>query len=298
MENSFVKWGFGQKPKKIICWVTKEAKTICQEVRFQYKFHTEQRQLLDMFMLIQRKLVEFICNDMFPGLTPMYGTKLGFKTSFCFQFSKYRWLSKHLTHWGRVTHICVSKLTIIGSDNGLSPGRRQAIIWTNAGILLIGPLGTNFSEILIGIKTFSFTKMHLKMSSAIWCPFCLGLNVLMTYLCRYLSMDWVVTGLDNGLTHPPWTKWRPFCRRHFQIHIREWKALHWRHNDHDGVSNHQPHGCLLNRLFRHRSKKTSKLRVTGLCVGNSPRPVNSPHKRTVMRKMFPFDDVIMVLHFD
>ena len=43
-----------------------------------------------------------------------------------------------LTHWGRVTHICVSKLTIIGSDNGLSPGRRQAIIWTNAGILLIG----------------------------------------------------------------------------------------------------------------------------------------------------------------
>ena len=52
-----------------------------------------------------------------------------------------------LTHWGRVTHICVGNLTIIGSDNGLSPGRRQAIIWTNAGILLIGPLGTNFSEI-------------------------------------------------------------------------------------------------------------------------------------------------------
>ena len=56
-----------------------------------------------------------------------------------------------LTHWGRVTHICVSNLTIIGSDNGLSPDRRQAIIWTNAGILLIGPLGTNFSEILIEI---------------------------------------------------------------------------------------------------------------------------------------------------
>ena len=53
-----------------------------------------------------------------------------------------------LTHWGRVTHICASKLTIIGSDNSLSPGRRQAIIWTNAGIMLIGPLGTNFSEIL------------------------------------------------------------------------------------------------------------------------------------------------------
>ena len=55
----------------------------------------------------------------------------------------------HLTHWGPVTHICVSKQTIIGSDNGLSPGRHQAIIWTNDGILLIGTSGTNFSEILI-----------------------------------------------------------------------------------------------------------------------------------------------------
>ena len=71
------------------------------------------------------------------------------------------------------------------------------------------------------------------------------------------------------------------------------KSLRWRHNDQDGVSNHQPHGCLLNRLFRRRSNKTSKLRVTGLCVGNSPGPVNSPHKGPVTRKMFPFDDVIM-----
>ena len=63
-----------------------------------------------------------------------------------------------LTHWGRVTHICVIKLTIIVSDNGLSPGRRQAIIWTNDGILLIGPLGTNFSKNSIAILTFSFTK--------------------------------------------------------------------------------------------------------------------------------------------
>ena len=83
-----------------------------------------------------------------------------------------------LTHWGRVTHICVSKLTIIGSDNDLSPGRRQAIIWTNAGILLIGTLGTNFSEILSEIHTFSFKEMHFKTSSAKWRPFCLGLNVL------------------------------------------------------------------------------------------------------------------------
>ena len=83
-----------------------------------------------------------------------------------------------LTHWGRVTHICVSRLTVTGSDNGFSPGRRQAIIWTNAGMLLIEPLGTNFSENLIEILTFSFTKMRLKVSSAKWRPFCLGLNVL------------------------------------------------------------------------------------------------------------------------
>ena len=86
------------------------------------------------------------------------------------------WFS--LTHWGRVTYICTVKLTVTGSDNGLLPGRRQAIIRTNAGILLIEPLGTNFSENLIEILTFSFTKMRLKVSSAKWRPFCLSLSVL------------------------------------------------------------------------------------------------------------------------
>ena len=66
------------------------------------------------------------------------------------------------THWGGVTHICIGKLTIIGSDNGLSPGLRQAIIWTNAEILLTGPLGTDFSEILTRIDTFSLKKNALE----------------------------------------------------------------------------------------------------------------------------------------
>ena len=70
-------------------------------------------------------------------------------------------------------------------------------------------------------------------------------------------------------------------------------SLRWRHDGRDIVSNHQPHDCLLGRVFRRRSKKTSKLRVTGLCAGNSPGPVNSPHKWPATRKMFPFDDVIM-----
>ena len=74
--------------------------------------------------------------------------------------------------------MCINKVTIIGSDNGMSPGRRQAIIWNNAGILLIGTLGTNFSEILIEIRPFSFKKMHLKMLSGKWRPFCLSLNVM------------------------------------------------------------------------------------------------------------------------
>ena len=65
-----------------------------------------------------------------------------------------------------MTHICIGKLSIIGSDNGLSPGRRQTIIRTNAGILLIGPTETNFSEILIEIQIFSIKEMQLKMSSA------------------------------------------------------------------------------------------------------------------------------------
>ena len=91
------------------------------------------------------------------------------------------WGGTDLTHWGPVTHICVSKLTIIGSDNGLSPGRRQAIIWTNARILLIRTSGTKFSEILSEMHTFSFKKMLLKMSSGKWRPFCLGLNELSAF---------------------------------------------------------------------------------------------------------------------
>ena len=70
-------------------------------------------------------------------------------------------------------------------------------------------------------------------------------------------------------------------------------TLQWRHNERDGVSNQQPHDCLLKRLFRPRSKKTSKLCVTGLCEGIHRWSVNSQHKGPVTWKLFPFDDVIM-----
>ena len=92
-----------------------------------------------------------------------------------------------LTHWGRVTHICVNKLTIIGSDNGLSPGRRQAIIRTNAGILLIW----HFSEILIEIWIFSFKKMHLK--NVVW--------KMATTFSRPQCVKWTTTSSE-------WLKYR------------------------------------------------------------------------------------------
>ena len=72
-----------------------------------------------------------------------------------------------------MTHICVGNLTITGSGNGLSPGRRQAITWTNAGILLIGPLGTNFSEILIGIQN-AFESVVCEMASMLSRPQCVN----------------------------------------------------------------------------------------------------------------------------
>ena len=120
----------------------------------------------------------------------------------------YRRSFEVLTHWGRVTHICVSKLATIGSDNGLSPGRRQAIIWINDGKLVIGPLGTNFSEILIEIHTFSFKKMHLKMSSRKWRPFCFGLNVLKVHY------------EDKAVARPP-------HQHNENFFIGETTLLHW-----------------------------------------------------------------------
>ena len=118
-----------------------------------------------------------------PGMT-VYHTLMSFSKinakDLIMQHAKFQICILKLTHWGRVTHICVNKLTVIDSDNGLSPGRPQVIIWTNAGLLLIGLLGTNFSEILSEIYTFLLKKIHLKMSSGKWRSFCLGLNVLNT----------------------------------------------------------------------------------------------------------------------
>ena len=102
---------------------------------------------------------------------------------------------------------------------------------------------------------------------------------------RPYSAWWLLLyGTSSSVT--PW--WRCLQFQHC------WITLHWRHDERDGVSNHRPHDCLLNRLFRRRSKKTSKLRVTGLCAGNSPVTGEFPAQRASNAETFPFDDVIIV----
>ena len=100
---------------------------------------------------------------------------------------KYNTAFSVLTHWGRVTHIWVSKLTIICSDNGLSLDR--------PGIFIIRNLRRHFSKILSEINLFSFKKMHLKMSSGIWRPFCFGPNVLNIIITWW----WVLYSCRNCL---------------------------------------------------------------------------------------------------
>ena len=121
-----------------------------------------------------------------------------------------------LTHWGRVTHIFVGNLTIIGSDNGLSPSRRQAITLTDVGILLIGPVGINFSEIVIEIHIFSFKKIHLKMSSRKMAsilsrPQCvksrskddvIDLLLILTNPPCLLQGHWVTNVISNAIQEP------------------------------------------------------------------------------------------------
>ena len=143
-----------------------------------------------------------------------------------------------------MTHICVSELTTIVSDNGLSPGRRQAIIWNkNAGLLLIEPLGTNFSEISFGIQTFSFKKMHLNMSSAKWRPFCLCLNVLTNMIVSYGHVH-IGSAFHTSLSLPQHTSllielspsvslaWRHPAEEYKLLRCRNW--LHWTVKGHHG----------------------------------------------------------------
>ena len=110
-----------------------------------------------------------------------------------------RWLSARLQWWLQCVSNGVNSLRPSGAY--MSPDRRQAIILTNDGILLIGPLGINFSEILIEILTFSFKRMRLKVSSAKWRPFCLSLNVtVLMQCCTKPTTSWAHEPLVNWVT--------------------------------------------------------------------------------------------------
>ena len=164
---------------------------------------------------------------------------------------------------------------------GLSPGRRQAIIWTNAGILLIGPLGTNFSEVLIEIHIFSFKKMRLKVSSAKWRPFCFGLNVLKTLI----TYDKLSSRLYVHITLRQDVTWfmkllyvhiTPSISLLFYECVKAWfvwiwnlsctTSLGWRHMR--VIASHfASNSYLFNILVRLTTKIKIKLPITGLARG-------------------------------
>ena len=103
---------------------------------------------------------------------------------FCNKFDRFPYLTE------AECHIYASvKETLIGSTNGLSPLKRQTIIWTNASLLSFRTLGINGNEILIEIQAFSFKKMHLKRSSGKWRPFCLGFHVLIRVIAKVRLLE-------------------------------------------------------------------------------------------------------------
>ena len=159
------------------------------------------------------------------------------------------------------------------SSNGLSPVRHQAINLNNADSLWIGPLRTILSEIWIEIQIFCFIKCHLRnsviLSSGRWVKE--NEHVITQSLCT------VYTAELHMHIHKEYYcgshKLKPQSQPVF-IPPKPYRGskLQWRPNGRGSVSNHQPHDCLLNRLFSCRSKKTSKLRVTSLSPGTGEFP--------------------------
>ena len=122
----------------------------------------------------------------------------------------------------RGTFIPLVQSGIMGSDNGLFLVQCQAIIWTNPGLLLIGPLARNFSEIWIKIRQFAYKRMHLKMSSTKWRTFCLCLNILKRVTWGTSCWLAIIPHINSS---PPGQNGHHFGRGHFQMHFLEWKSL-------------------------------------------------------------------------
>ena len=144
----------------------------------------------------------------------------------------FTWFITWLTHWGRVRYICIRKVIIIGSDNDLSPGWCQAIIWTNAGILLIEPLGNKLQwnlnqNFYFFIQENAFEHVVWKMATIVSQPQCV--NGLINYyatladsssaLIRRISYSWILNAIDQHIWVLPncHSNSCPFpCNRHWQ----------------------------------------------------------------------------------
>ena len=213
---------------------------------------------------------------------------------------RYSWLQIHIsTICGKsqigniirnILKLISSWCRINASLNWVSISSGNGFYWTNAALLSIGPLGTNFNEIRMGTQNFSSMKMLLKMSSAKvaailsrgrWvykiityfrsasCSFLHKIHALPLTFDRRYSRKF--STLELGFhTH---------THAHAHTHFNYCFSLQWRHNGRDGVPNHRRLDCLLNSLIRRRSKKLSRLCFTGLCEWNSPVTGEFPAQR-------------------
>ena len=146
----------------------------------------------------------------------------------------------HLTHWGRLTHISISKLSNIGSNNGLAPGRHQAIIWTNDAILLIGPSGTNFSEIhrnsniFIQENAFEIVVCHLvSLKTKAWF-LCFTMSGLGFFSAAYSVF--VFRSVFMSCCNRRWHTFLTFSHQKCWWHKGLWK-WHWRLSGNKLLSN-------------------------------------------------------------
>ena len=153
-------------------------------------------------------------------------------------------------------------------------GSESGMDWLLQSIILIDTLKFN-ALIAVNMLFRGNVLSHLNRILITIYNSLFGSSMWILLFWRYYFSSWSYS-CDNV-----WTGWG--------------NTLQWRHNGHNGVSNHQPHHCLHNRLFRRRTKKTPKLRATGLCTGNSPMTGEFPAQRGSDEKMLPFDDVIMIL---
>ena len=149
-------------------------------------------------------------------------------------------------NWSTIVHMASYKLIYIGSGNGLLPDGTKPLPESTLTNHQWAFTKGQFQRTKISILDMSLKDTNSKWQLCI--PGSNELKEVSKVICHSNSLQWQNTSQWDNISI----------------------SLHWRHNARDSVSNHQPNECLLNCLFRCRSKKTSKLRVTGLCAGNSP----------------------------